>query len=109
MTEHDDLRAALNKALRDAAKPLVAEARAAAPPLLVRKVAAYLPFAIEPEPTPEERERWRREAAERDRVHAERIASHPARVAAAVSPLREVLELHAPVTGGIWSYTGATC
>lgn len=98
----DELRQALSKAMRDAFRPFGGRLRS------VQKIAAYLPITVQSEPSAEERARWAAAAVEADRMFAERLWSHPQRVAAASSPLREVLELHAPVTLD-GSYPRAEC
>lgn len=50
-------------------------------------------------PTPEERERWRRRAAEADQERRARLLRHDQLIATATGLQRAVLELHAPVPG----------
>ena len=102
--DYTDLRTALREQLRAASIGYAEAVRDAArtrPNLAdIRKVAAYLPYAVRPEPTPEQRAETARWAAEQDRLHAERIASHAGRVEGADGPMRDLLVLHAPIGTG---------
>lgn len=109
MTDTTGLRRAIADAIRQEARTSVPRQSTLRP---VRKVGVFLPFAVEPEPTEEDRARWARRSAERDREYAALLASHAPRVAAAEGVIRELLELHAPVTNGhneLPPWNHATC